>query len=158
MAWIVQYFSSQTQPVILGMYFSYMYVLNNVYPTQLHTQWALVNPNTCTYPSPPKEKTWQLLEAKVRNTYWQTKCKPALQRALEVHSVLCISRDKFIFRFEADCVCQTQSVNWQTLARIPVSPSFLYLLHGNSQLCFQSSLCCSPNTNGIIFFQFLWMA
>lgn len=51
-----------------------------------------------------------------------------------------------------------QSVNWQMLARIPVCPPFLYLLHGNPQLCFQPSLCRSPNTNGVIFFQFLRMA
>lgn len=98
------------------------------------------------------------LEGKVRTTYWQTKCNPALQGSLEAHSALGISKDKLIFRFEAHSVCQTQSVNWQTLAGIPVSPSLLYLLHGNSQLCFQPSLCCSPNTNGIIFFQFLWVA
>lgn len=158
MAWIAQHFSSQTHPVILECISPIWHVLNNVYQTLLHTHWALVNTNTCTYPSSPKEKIWQPAEAKVRTTYWQTKSNPALQASLEVHSVLCISKDKFIFRFEADSACQTQSVSWHMLPRTPVSPSFLYLLHGNSQLCLQPSLCCSPNTNGIIFFQFLRMA
>lgn len=113
--------------------------------------------NTCTYPHLPRKRLENYL-------------KPRSQPGPDRPSVTLPSRDLWKFtQFSASpkrssflglrlTLSARQSVNWQMLTRIPVCPSFLYLLHGNPQLCFQPSLCCSPNTNGVIFFQFLRMA
>lgn len=90
-------------------------------------------------------KTWQLLEAKVRTMSWQTKCNPALHGFLWVHSVLCISKEKLIFRFEADSVCQTQSVNWQSWQEFLFLPPSFTCSMGIPSSAF-SRLCAALRT------------